>query len=216
MEEDNRKNELVKAMANATFYPMVLDEEEIRIERYSKLPLANISALGVAFEPLTAAFQHTVAGEGAASGLYRVTVPAGGHLATFQNEAVNLGAVLSNNSNQVMGQARLNPLVLDPTMLFMAAALMSINKKLDSIQESEKEIIEFLEQKEKSKLRGNLNFLTDVLNNYKFNWTNEKYKSSHHIKVLDIKQDAEQSILFYREQINKLAEKHRSSTVAKM
>ncbi len=39
------------------------------------------------------------------------------------------------------------------------------------------------------------------MNNYKYNWNNEKYKNSNHIKVLDIKQTAERKIDFYREQI---------------
>jgi hypothetical protein len=54
---------------------------------------------------------------------------------------------------------------------------MSIDRKLDSIQETQQEILEFLEQKEKSRLKGNLNVLADVLNNYKYNWNNEKYKT---------------------------------------
>ena len=88
-------------------------------------------------------------------------------------------------------------------MLFMAAVLMSIDKKLDAIKEGQQEILEFLQQKEKAKQRGNLNFLNDILNNYKYNFENATYKTNLHIKVLDIKQEAEQSILFYREQIDK-------------
>ena len=59
----------------------------------------------------------------------------------------------------------------------------------------------FLQQKEKAKQRGNLIFLNDILANYKFNHENAMYKTNNHIKVLDIKQESEQSILFYIEQI---------------
>ena len=83
----------------------------------------------------------------------------------------------------------------------MALALANIDKKLDDIKEMQKEILNFLVMKEKSDLRGDLNFLADVLNNYKYNWNNEKYKNSNHIKVLDIRQAAERKILFYRERI---------------
>jgi hypothetical protein len=127
-----------------------------------------------------------------------VTVPAGGHLAAFQDGSGYLGSVL-NAGNQVAGQATLTPLVCNPTMLFMAAALANIDKKLDSIQETQQEILDFLVQKDKSELKGDLNFLSDVLNNYKYNWNNEKYINSNHIKVLDIKQSAERKIIFYRE-----------------
>jgi len=99
------------------------------------------------------------------------------------------------------GQARLNPLICDPTMLFMAGAMYSIDKKLDAIQELQQELLDFLVQKERSELKGDLNFLDDIMNNYKHNWNNDKYKNSHHIKVLDIKQAAERKVDFYREQI---------------
>ena len=205
MEDNNEKNEIIKVMQNVEFYPAVL-EEEVSIEKYSKLPLSNISALGATFEPITAAFQNVMQG-GTISGLYRVTIPNGGHLAEFKNGKGYLGAVLKGNNAVGGGQAVLNPLVFNPTMLVMAIALMDINKKLDNIQETQKEILEFLALKEKSKLKGNLNFLADVLNNYKYNWDNEKYKNNHHIKTLDIKQDAEQSIIFYQEQISKKIKK---------
>ena len=210
MEKDTRKNEIIKIVTDVEFYPAVLKKEEVSIDRFTKLPLAKISAMGTAFEPLSAAFQKIVRGNsGATSGWCRYTIPPhikGGHLAPFRDESGFLSTVL-NEKNQIAGQARLNPLICDPTTLFMAAALVSIDKKLDSILEAQKEIIEFLEQKEKSKLRGNLNFLTDILNHYKYNWTNEKYKNSNHIKTLDIKQDSEQSILFYREKIEKKIKK---------
>ena len=61
--------------------------------------------------------------------------------------------------------------------------------------------MEFLELKEVSKIKGNMNTLTDIIKNYKFNFSDEKYKTNKHILVQEIKKDAEQSMLLYREQI---------------
>ena len=194
-----RKKEIVKAITDVEYYPAIV-EEQANIAKYTKLPLSRMPALGVAFEPLAAAFQNVVNGGGATGGLYRVTIPKGGHLADFINGSGNLGTVLNAN-NQITGQAILNPLVFNPTMLFMAVALANIDKKLDAIQEIQQELLDFLVQKERSELKGDLNCLADTLNNYKYNWNNEKYKSSNHIKVLDIKQAAERKIDFYREQV---------------
>ena len=74
-------------------------------------------------------------------------------------------------------------LACDPTMLFMAAALMNIEKKLDLIQQTQEEILEFLEERERATLQGNLNTLGDVMSNFKYNWDNEKYKTNKHILV---------------------------------
>lgn len=57
--------------------------------------------------------------------------------------------------------------------------------------------------KEEAKLKGNINVLADILNNYKFNWDNDKYKDHKHILVQDIKREAEQSIILYQELICK-------------
>lgn len=201
MSENNKKrNEIIKTMMEIECYSAG-SEEHAAISKYKKLPLSRIAAYGTAFEPLVSAFQFVVSGGKVNSGLCMVTVPKGGHLAKFKDGSGSLGTVL-DSSNQISGQARINPLVCNPTMIFVAASLASIDKKLDSIQEIQQELMDFLVQKERSELKGNLNFLMDVLNNYKYNWDNDKYKNNSHIKVLDIKQAAEQKIDMYREQID--------------
>lgn len=55
-------------------------------------------------------------------------------------------------------------------------------------------------------LKGSLYFLLDILNNYKYNFNNEKYTETNHIKILDIKESAEQSILLYSNMIKKLVD----------
>ncbi|MBL3889147.1 hypothetical protein IRV22_15620 [Bacillus cereus] len=195
-----RKSEIVKAMTDVEYYPAII-EEQICVAKYTKLPLSRVTTLGTAFESLTAAFRNVINGGGATSGLYQVTIPKGAHLAEFKNGSGYLGSVLKENGAVGGGQAVLNPLVCNPTMLFMAATLATIDKKLDNIQEMQQELLVFLVQKERSNLRGDLNFLTDVLNNYKYNWNNDTYKHGNYIKALDIRQEAERKIDFYRVQI---------------
>ena len=59
----------------------------------------------------------------------------------------------------------------------------------------------FLQEDKKAKLQGDLNMLSDILDKYKFNWDNDQYRSNYHMKALDIKQSAEQNIIFYQKQI---------------
>ena len=180
-------------------YPMLVDEE-YNLTDYIKMPITQVTALGAAFEPITSAIQTVINGGGAQSGLYRVTIPQGTHLAEFKSGIGNLGAVLDAD-NKLAGQAVLNQLPCDPTMLFVAATMANIDKKLDAIQEQQREMMDFLKQKEKAVLRGDLKFLADLLKDYKFNWDNKQFKSSCHKKTLDIRQEAEKKIFFYRDQI---------------
>lgn len=200
MDELARRSELVKAMtASELALPVV--QEELAMQTYSKVPLSRITALGTGLEPIAAAVQQVVSGGQAVSGYYKVTIPAGTHLASFKDGTGFLGTAMGETG--IAGQARLNPLVCDPTMLLVAATLANIDKKLDAIQETQQEMLDFIVQKEKSALKGDLDFLMDIYNNYKFNWNSEKYKTANHIKVLDIRQSAGRSIDFYREQIKK-------------
>ena len=196
MDEIARKNELLQAMIAVELTPTAV-KNEITTQKYSKLPLSQVSALGTGLEPIVTAVQQ-ISGKG---GYYKVTIPKGTSLARFKDGTGFLGTTL--NDHGIVGQARLNPLVCNPTMLLVAVTLANINKKLDMLQETQQEMLDFIVQKDKSELKGDLDFLLDVFNNYKHNWYSEKYKTANHIKVLDIRQNAGRKIDFYQEMIKK-------------
>ena len=198
--ETARKNELLKAMSATELAPLEV-KNEISVQTYSKIPLSRLTALGTGFEPVVSAIQQVTSHGQATSGFYKVTIPKGTHLAQFKEKSGFLGTAVGEHG--IVGQAQLNPLLCDPTMLLAAAALANIDKKLDAIQEVQQEMLDFLAQKEKSALKADLNFLMDIQNNYKYNWNSEKYKAANHAKVLDIRQEAARQIDFYQEQIKK-------------
>ena len=198
--ETARKNELLKAMSATELAPLEV-KNEISMQTYSKIPLSRLTALGTGFEPVASAIQQVTSHGQATSGFYKVTIPKGTHLAQFKEKSGFLGTAVGEHG--IVGQAQLNPLLCDPTMLLVAAALANIDKKLDAIQEVQQEMLDFLAQKEKSALKADLNFLMDIQNNYKYNWNSEKYKVANHAKVLDIRQEAARQIDFYQEQIKK-------------
>lgn len=199
-----RKNELIKTMtASEVALPTV--QEELAVQTYNKIPLSRIAALGTGLEPVVAAVQQLVSGGQTVSRYYKVTIPAGTHLASFKDGTGFLGTALGDTG--IAGQARLNPLMCDPTMLLVAATLANIDKKLDAIQETQQEMLDFIVQKEKSKMKGDLDFLMDIYNNYKHNWNSDRYKTANHIKVLDVRQNAGRMIDFYRERIKKCISK---------
>lgn len=182
-------------------------EEQINLAQYRKIPYSKLAALGTAFEPVTAAFQFVISGGEATSGLYWVSVPKGGHLAKFKDGSGYLGSVLKPNNAIGGGQARLNPLIMNPTMIFVAASLLSIDQKLNRIQEKQKELLEYLVQQDRAEIKGSLKFLDDILKEYKFNWDSKKFKDGNYIKVLDIRQKSEEKIVLYEEQIQTLMNK---------
>lgn len=182
-----------------------LAQEDPPIDRYSRLPLSSLKSLGVAFEPLSNALRTVFSGSGSTTQYCRITVPAGAQLVG----SGSLGTLLDENS-PVTGQAVIKPLVLNPAAVFMAATLSNIDSKLSGIQDTQQEMLDFLEQKEESALRGDLMFLAELLGSFRFNWNNETFKGASHVKVLDIRQAAGRKIDFYQRRIEtKLRKKRR-------
>ena len=202
MNELIHKDHFLQMMAATEVAPAAL-KTELSAQAYGKLPLSQLAALGVGLEPVVSAIQQITNHGQAVSGYYKVTIPEGTHLANFRDGSGFLGTVLEDATNRIGAQARLNPLLCNPTLLFAAAALMSMERKLDAIQETQREMMDFLLQKETSKQKGDLDFLSDVLANYRFNWNNDKFKAANHSQVLAIRREAGQQVDLFREQVKK-------------
>lgn len=86
----------------------------------------------------------------------------------------------------------------DPTSLFTAAAIAQINQKLDSIQESIDEMFDYMRQRDKANMRGNLKTLANILNSYGLYYDNAIEMASAHMKVIDIMHASEQDIEHFR------------------
>lgn len=190
---------LLQAMPDLALTPSFAEEDE-PADGYTRLPLSSLRSLGVALEPIADAVR-SVLGTGADSGrTYRVTVPAGTHPVSLRSGEGNPGTC-PGETGQIAGQAVLRPLVCDPASLFMAITLSGIDGRLGLIQETQRELLAYLEQKDASALRGDLSFLGELLGNFRYNWNNERFKSAGHVKVLDIRQSAGQKIDFSRKRI---------------
>ena len=194
--ELEKKQDAAVELSKKTSYPPVMPELDLSANT-TKIPLSDLSALGVAFQPLTAAIQAAFS-SGGGSGLYFVNT-FGKQMFLKDNQFI--GSLKTATGAVGGGQAQMTALPCDPTMLFMAVALMGINQKLNGIQEKQQEILSFLEEKERAVLQGNLNALNDIMSSYKFNWDNETFKANKHILVQQIKKESEASIILYRDQI---------------
>lgn len=193
-----KKNALVQAMMDVEYCPQSeLVKMNFDMTETQKFPIEKAASLGIAFQPLIQIGSYAVGGTGQ-SGLYFVNTA---EKTMFKSGGQFIGNLQAANGGVGGGLARMTQIPIDPTMFCMAVAFMAIEKKLDAIHEAQKEILAFLELKEEARLKGNLNALADVLNNYKFNWDNDKYKNHKHILVQDIKREAEQGIILYHEQL---------------
>ena len=193
----------------AEYYPSI-PREQIVANCKTKFSIKEFSNLGGGFAVVAAAVADAAMNAPNTEGLYRCVFPDGvtGSLATFKDQSGFLGTIM--NENGIAGQARWVPaesasvaMGIDPVTIAIGVALMSVNKKLDVIQETQKEIIDFMNRDKESQLKGAVNSLADIYENYAYNRDNESWKTSKLTTVSTIKGNAESSMIFYRDGIIK-------------
>jgi len=206
----SRKADIACQALDIEFQPQSTDIS-VSLDKATKLPIAEIASLGTAFASVPQSFRTvTQSIAPATDNLYQVFFPEGatGALKAAKEGGSHGFAIMQDGSSKLATlvpadgiQQVATTVPYDPTSLFMAAALMEINKKLDAIQETQQEMFEYIRNRDKAELRGDLETLSDVLNSYQFNWDNAQYKNNKHILVQQIRNDAEKAIIQHRAQI---------------
>lgn len=149
--DSNKNNEIIDMMLEIEYISSI-DNEKINNHQYNKFPISKLSALGVGFSEL---FESTreITQNIETNGLYRCTLPKGAvKLAQAKDGTGALGSALGSN-NKLVGMARWHEqdnirevitIPYNPSMLFMAVTLMSMDKKLDSIEKTQQYFFIFI------------------------------------------------------------------------
>ena len=181
---------MAKQLAS-TIIHLALTQKRVDVSGAIKLPLERIPQLGVAFASLRSMFR-TVTNTVSVPTLLQATDKYGSPLDPSKLNTFKDGSGLTGGYRDAakgLGQARFHvvegdiatsvtQVPYDPTSLFMAAAIAQINQKLDSIQESVDEMFEYMRQRDKANMRGNLKTLADILNGYGLNYGNATYMAN--------------------------------------
>lgn len=202
-------------LANAFLNHEEITIQEVDLDKFQKIPFTELTGLGGMIAELVPQFR-TVVSESTVhmDGLFKAFNPKTGKQMTDlmykskQMTGAYVGSMMQGNKKfdqtafiktQDLKQTTTAVAAINPAALMIAAGIMAMSKKLDTIEENQKRIISFLEKDKESKLKGNLNFLLSIFNGYQFHWNDTIYKTAQLVKIQDIKQESEQNIVFYRE-----------------
>lgn len=215
------KNDIARAIVTSENF-LIIRPEENDLSKYRKVPLMEIAALGAAFSTLPEAArtitQTVKMGIDTKETLFVGYNQKGIEGFLRANEYGTVGNIMRVNEQGkqvIAGRMRFKPvegglpvtqtattvIPFDPMTMVIAAALSSINQKLDTLQEKTEEILQFLKLEKQSSQRGNLNMLAEIMEEYRQDCTDEKMCSLRVVAVQDIKREAHKDILFYQEQI---------------
>ncbi|MBQ7242845.1 MAG: hypothetical protein IJS52_01370 [Bacilli bacterium] len=185
----SNKNQLIERIMEVEYVPN-LELKGLEASSLPSFPINHLASLGGVANPLIELITKISSAGG--SGLYYVNT-AGKTM--FQSGGGYIGSLMTSSGAVGGGQAIMTPIAFNPATLATACTIMAIEHKINHITEAQKDITNFLLYKEQAKIKANINTLLEVLNDYKYNSDNEKYKNNKHILVQSIKNESEQSIL---------------------
>ena len=194
---------------------LLLDtKSSIENKKTMSVPIAELSALGAGVASLVPAFNTvTTTTTLATDGLFTIANKVAGDTLKMAKNGNAWGAMKTATGGSKMVQlAEAGPLTatsqavsaINPTTMMMAVALYSIEKQLGEIAETQKQILSFLEIKDEAGIEGDLETLSELINNYKHNWDNEIYVENSHKMVMDIKRTARSNKLASQKRVAEL------------
>lgn len=230
--EENKKQEIIEQFTELEIVPENTNDA-INNHNTIKIPFTDISALGGAFSSVSSSFFQALhmpekyvtneeilyraitkdgtpirlpflCKEGASGFAPGIRTSGGLGVARFQEvtQTANVSNISAANANATTNA--ITNMATSSSLTFMAIALVQINHKLDEIKETQNEIINILLDDKKSQQNGDLNYLSELLHNYKYNWDDLSYRNNTYLKVEDIKRSAMQNMPFYKTRITNL------------
>lgn len=211
-EADLRKQETSRQLAKMEMLVEPVDKP-MWLNKAIKVPIGEIATLGAAFVSLSDTFRTVTQTAGISNGgtLMRAFWEDGSpvsisQLSSFKSGAGSLGSGMVGGSFRQAHFVSAGPqaltttatLPVDPATLALAIATQQVNQKLDAIQKTVDDMFEYMRERDKAEMCGNLQTLVDLINNFGLNMDNEMYVSNAHMKVLDIMQRARQDMVFLR------------------
>lgn len=183
----------------------------------STVPLGSLVALGGAISALQSkTLTSTVSADLSGLNLYLRT-GAQGALAAAKDGSSLLGTVM--DQGKILGQARWKPVTQltatqmtvlppDPALAAVAIAVAvaqhETNKRLDAIIDLQKEMFDYIKERDLAKLRGTLTYLSDTMEELDHNWLNEGFLAAKRGALERVKLKTDQEIEFRRTQLEKL------------
>ena len=175
------------------------------------MPIAQLATLGAGVSSLIPAFRTvTQTTTIPADGLYRLANAAVGDTLKVAKNGNFWGAFKTAEGTskfaqlQAVGTTTANSsmvMPIDPATLMIAVALFSIEQKLGTIEDMQKQIISFLAIEQESEIEADIETLSAMMTKYKYNWDNENFITNNHKLVLDIQRTARKHLNAYQKQV---------------
>lgn len=183
----------------------------LRDKSVIRMPISQLSTLGAGVASLVPAFRTvTQTSVTNVDGFYKLVNAGAGDALKAAKNGNFWGALKTAEGTSKMAQfqkAAVAPVrttttvAINPGTVMMAVALFSIEQKLDSIAETQRQILSFLEVEKESAIEADMETLSSMMLKYKSNWDNEHYIASNYKLALDIARSARKNMISYQKKV---------------
>ncbi len=200
LEISNPENDLLH-MSNG----ILLDTKATLSDKSAiSMPIAELATLGAGVSSLVPSLNAITQTSAANSqGLYRLVNAEPGAILKTSKDGTSWGAMRTLDGKSKMAKfqkvdTEIKTPLPDPATMMMAVALFQIEKDLRSIEETQRDILRFLEIENEAEAEADLETLLGMMKNFKLIWDNEKFVLSNHKMVLDIQRTARKNMNVYQ------------------
>ena len=191
-----------KDIIGLTNYMLADVRREDVIDNSLELSLAKLkeaSPLGI---PIAEAIGLIIDNK-AGNKLYKITnLGINDSLSFSKKEGINWGTIKKVDGTKTMAKLKeVNPEVLNPSTIMLAAVLYSVERELGQIKEISKEILSFLENEKQAEIEADLELLRRAVEDFKYNIDNEKYMEVYHNQVMNILRTSNKNLIGYKNDI---------------
>ena len=205
-------NNLITSEKAALFDWLAVDTEtDLSRADVFRMPMEEFATLGPAVAALLPQFRTIVQTTTVKTdGLYRVVNAVTGDTLKITKNGDFWGSIKKANGKSTMARLqeagpikaeRVSVMPFDPVTLMVAAALFTIERKLDTIEETQKQILVSMEREQEAQIEADVKTLNSTLREFKFNWDKEVFINGHYKQALDIKRKAEQNLQIYQKKL---------------
>lgn len=178
------------------------------------IPIAQFATLGTSVSALIPAFRNVAQTTSLdTTGLYRLANSGVEDVLKQAKDGTYWGSLKTPKGKSKMAKfqkvdsvsATSNAtLPINPATIMMGVALASIEKQLDNIVDMQKQILSFLETEKQSEIEADVEILTKIISNYKFNWDNKHFVANNHKLALDIKRTSKKHMISYQKKVDEI------------
>lgn len=187
-------------------------DTDLQSNRGISIPVAQLSTLGAGVSSLIPAFR-TVASAVTidTGGLFRVANQNAGDVLKMAKDGTYWGAMKTADKASKMAKLQQvesisetakSVTAFNTATIMMAAALLSIEKQLGNIQETQEQILSLIRFDKESKIEGTAQQLLSLLKKYKYSWDNEKFIQANAGFVESAQQSSRADILSLQKEIS--------------